>query len=56
MISICIVIGSGRQGIVALHAAAMVPLPILLRRVAVAAAAATTAAALMPSVFLLCER
>ena len=32
MISICIVIGSGRQGIVALHAAAMVPLPILLRR------------------------
>ena len=32
MISICIVIGSGRQGIAALHAAAMVPLPILLRR------------------------
>ena len=32
MISICIVIGSGRQGIVALHAAAMVPLPILLRQ------------------------
>ena len=52
MISICIVIGSARRGIAALHAAVVAPPPSHLCQ----CAAAVAATAPMPAVFLLCER